>query len=254
MCLFAAVFQVNQNCPLFVLANRDESRSRPTEPPQVHRTRARSAWIGGTDVRAGGTWLGVNEAGLLVAVTNRAKSNLPENVRSRGILCRELLEQPSLDAARKEFEREWRDHEFAGFNLLMFSGEEAIVLEAGDELRISSLKPGVHTIANRGLNEVGDPRVIRAQRLVEDMVVKTSKVDSWIAESQRILGLHEQGREPGLCHHRSVEWGTVCSTIVALTRQPAESKYFYAAGPPCETSFMEYSSQFASLITSPQRP
>lgn len=239
--------------PLFVLANRDEARARPTELPQVHTTSSGSDWLGGTDVRAGGTWLGVNADGLLVAVTNRAKNDVAEKLQSRGILCRALLEQPSLNAARAEFERHWKEHEFAGFNLLLFSADEAVVIEAGDELKSTSLSRGIHVIANRGLNDPDDARVRRARKQVQAMPQESPSVTNWIRDSQRILAIHTDGEQPGLCLHRTVEWGTVSSTIVALAAERGRSKYFYAPGPPCLTAFTDYSPSLRTLFES-QKP
>jgi hypothetical protein len=50
---------------------------------------------------------------------------------------------------------------------------------------------------------------------------------------QELLGEHE-GADP-LCRH-GAEYGTVCSTILAL-RGGAVSSYLFAAGQPCTTPF-----------------
>ena len=74
---------------LMLGANRDESLARPSMPPHVIVRQPRI--VAGRDSRAGGTWLGVNEHGVLVAVTNRRKTNVPMPARSRGLLTREAL-------------------------------------------------------------------------------------------------------------------------------------------------------------------
>lgn len=249
MCIFAAIFQAQPEFPLFVVANRDESRSRPTAPPQLHASGNGARWVGGSDLIAGGTWLGMNEAGLLIAVTNRAKSHVAASVQSRGLLCRELLRQASFNAARLEFDRQWNVHEFAGFNLLIFSREQAIVVEAGDEYRVTPLKPGIHIIANQGLNDLADPRVARARREVEAMYAASRDIDKWIHESKRIAALPTQADQPGLCLHRTKEWGTVSSTILALAAKPERSRYHYAAGPPCEATYTDETPLLNSILT-----
>jgi uncharacterized protein with NRDE domain len=253
MCIFAAIFQRHPESPLFVVANRDESRSRPTAPPQVHRGSIGSGWVGGSDLIAGGTWLGINEAGLLVAVTNRAKSNVAASVQSRGLLCRELLEQRSIDGARAEFERQWKAHRFAGFNLLIFSREQAFVIEAGEQFAVTALKPGIHVIANRGLNDDDDPRVVRARREVEEMFAASQDIDAWIERSKHIAALHAEGDQPGLCLHRLEAWGTVSSSIVSLANDRQQSRYWYSAGPPCETEYVDRSKLLNSILDPVQR-
>jgi len=83
MCVFSVVYRVFPDCPIFVLTNRDESTARPTlSPRRFDATTPHGAhWFGGADQRAGGTWLGVNEHGLLAAVTNRKTTTPPPRRR-----------------------------------------------------------------------------------------------------------------------------------------------------------------------------
>src|SRR5688572_9740667 len=119
MCLFSVVYQSIPGCPVFVFANREESPHRASSPPGVRESAGpNGVWLGGSDLKAGGTWLGINPAGVIVAVTNRRKSQLPPDPKSRGLLCRELLEQDSRQNAEAEFHRQWNAEQFAGFNLI----------------------------------------------------------------------------------------------------------------------------------------
>lgn len=71
MCLIALALQQSERFPLVIAANRDEFFDRPAAP---------LAWwspgeggpdiLSGRDLQAGGTWLGLNAAGRLAAVTN----------------------------------------------------------------------------------------------------------------------------------------------------------------------------------------
>src|SRR5438552_3923058 len=80
MCLSGIALRQFEDWPVLVLANREEAYSRPSAGPQIFpRQVDRPAWMGGVDLTAGGTWLGVNELGLFVAVTNRKKSTPPLN-------------------------------------------------------------------------------------------------------------------------------------------------------------------------------
>src|SRR5687767_6645178 len=98
MCLVALFFRAVPDAPVVVGANREELYHRGGEPPQFLDGPARV--IAGRDPAAGGTWLGVNEHGVLVAVTNRPKSQPPPRPRSRGWLVRDLLGCPSAAAAQ----------------------------------------------------------------------------------------------------------------------------------------------------------
>src|SRR2546425_423394 len=82
--------------------------------------------------QAGGTWFGVNERGVLVAVTNRLKSQPPPQPRSRGLLARDLLACPSAAVAADLAARELGQNRYAGCNLLCADADRALLLHGGD--------------------------------------------------------------------------------------------------------------------------
>ena len=86
MCTLAIYFRMLPDYPLVVAANRDEQYDRPSAPPQ--RLDTVPTIIAGRDLRAGGTWLGINRHGLLAAMLNRRiNGGLPApDARSRGLL------------------------------------------------------------------------------------------------------------------------------------------------------------------------
>jgi uncharacterized protein with NRDE domain len=255
MCVFSVAYRVFSDCPIFVLTNRDESTERPTLSPRIFSP-ARpggSRWFGGADERAGGTWLGVNERGLLAAVTNRRTAAVPANPRSRGLLCRDVLERGD-DSAAKALElvlAELREHEYAGFNLILLSAQSALVVERADDFRIRELEPGIHTIGNGHLDDAADRRVQRAQRLVTALLEQPGREWAECVEGAKdICRIHAVGDEPGICLH-GAGWGTVGSTIVGLALDVRSSRYHYAAGPPCRTPHIDCSSAFRQLFTPP---
>src|SRR5438046_760258 len=120
MCLLGIAFWQFDEMPLLVLANREEFYARPTAGPlHFPRQGDAPAWFGGIDLAAGGTWLGVNECGLLVAVTNRKKQGPPANPPSRGLLCRSLLMCRESPSALAFALRELHGNRYAGCNLLI---------------------------------------------------------------------------------------------------------------------------------------
>ncbi len=247
MCVFSVAYRVFPDCPIFVLTNRDEATARPTLSPRRFEPLVShgAPWFGGADQRAGGTWLGVNERGQLVAVTNRKIDSVPANPRSRGLLCRDVLEQAPEQHATREFIRE-----YAGFNFIDLSADAANVVQyPGRQVQIRELKPGVHTIGNGDLDDQHDRRVQRTQVLVEEMV-RAERAGGWtdcIDRAKAICRLHAEGDEPAICLHGE-SWGTVGSTIVALARDPRQSQYHYALGPPCRTDYVDYSPALRQLL------
>ncbi len=75
--------------------NRDEKLTRaPGLPPRRFEAPAGARWIAPTDPDGGGTWIGVNDRGLSLALLNGYKrtDDAQRAWRSRGLLVQELLE------------------------------------------------------------------------------------------------------------------------------------------------------------------
>jgi uncharacterized protein with NRDE domain len=85
MCLLIAMSGVVA-APLIVAANRDERLDRPAVPMTVLREHGPRI-LGGRDELAGGTWLAVNEYGVVAGLTNQPSADGRDpSKRSRGEL------------------------------------------------------------------------------------------------------------------------------------------------------------------------
>lgn len=169
MCLVFVAFQMSADDPVMVGANREEDRKRPSTSPVCVRSGSRRCLIAGADRGPDGTfpeigtWLGVNDMGMVVAVTNRRDGVLPwkDQVRSRGLLAIDLLgcESPELAAelARDELVRGG----FGGCNYLIASRAAAFVVQAPGKQSVSveRLEPGIHAITNLDLDDPDDIRI-----------------------------------------------------------------------------------------------
>lgn len=69
MCLLITLFKVMPSAPLIVAANRDEWYERPAVAITTLRQAAPRV-LGGRDEVAGGTWMAVNEHGVVAGLTN----------------------------------------------------------------------------------------------------------------------------------------------------------------------------------------
>jgi uncharacterized protein with NRDE domain len=171
MCLVFIGYRIEGGPPVVIGANREEARRRPTTSPVCCRAGAASlrCLLAGADhgpdgsFPAMGTWLGVNEAGLAVAVTNRSDGELAwaDQTRSRGLLAVDLLgfarPEPALGFAQAEL----ATGGFGGCNYLVAGRDAAFVLQAPGAGRMSvvPLTPGIHAMTNLDLDDADDPRI-----------------------------------------------------------------------------------------------
>src|SRR5207244_6627758 len=150
-------YRVVEDAPVVAGANRDEFYNRGGEPPQILDGPLPA--IAGLDPVAKGTWFGVNQHGVLVAVTNRPKSELPAQPRSRGLLARDLLGCPTATLAVEQAARELDRGRYAGCNIVCADKESATVVHGGDWLRIRPLPPGLHVLTSHDVNDASDRRL-----------------------------------------------------------------------------------------------
>jgi uncharacterized protein with NRDE domain len=240
MCLVALMYRVVEDAPVIVGANREEFFSRGGEPPQLFDGPVRM--IGGRDPVARGTWLGVNELGVLVAVTNRKRSEIPRELRSRGLLLRDLLGCPTAAAAAELGQRELSRNRYDGCNFLVVDQYRAVVLHGGDWLRVRTLPPGIHVLANGDVNDASDPRV----RHVLDWLgqFRYGCADHCVAALREVCA---QSLDPPVCI-RLEQRGTVSSSILALQPELRRSTYLHAQGPPDRTAYEDCSGLFGKLV------
>ena len=113
--------------------------------------------------RGGGTWLGLNDDGVVAAVLNRRGTLGPEpGKRSRGELVLEALDhaeaQDAAEALRALDPAAWRP-----FNLIVADARDAFWLRhAGDgPIRVQPIEAGMHMIEAGELDDPASARIGR---------------------------------------------------------------------------------------------
>jgi uncharacterized protein with NRDE domain len=231
--------------PLIVAANRDEHFDRPSAPPALQNGRPKI--IAGRDLRANGTWLGVNEDGLIAGILNRRLNShvtALTDARSRGLLCADVLGIASARAA-VEF---LRDHKlrYNPFTLLFADRHEAYVSYNNEERTITQkIDRGLHVFSSAAEFEMHSAKADRAYALFARLSerVRPAKgiaLDS-IAALQTVLADHSlsvDSDDPGdaICVHRETS-GTVSSSIIYFSKSETRFHTFFCPGAPCRNSF-----------------
>lgn len=247
MCLLALFFRVVEDAAVVAGANREEFFARGGEPPRLLPGSIPA--VAGVDPIAGGTWFGVNANGLLVAVTNRPKLDVPAAPPSRGLLVRELLTCPSAEAAIDRAIASLEQEHYAGANFLCADASRAVVLQAGDWLRVRPLPSGIHVLSNRDLN---DPADARLQYALDWLNRRPYDSAADCVRALRALCAQHEPEDPPMCF-RAEDRGTVSSSIIALRRTLEDSTYLHAQGPPCRTPYEDYSHLLLDAIANGDR-
>lgn len=263
MCTLALYFQEFKDYPLIVAANRDEFLTRPSGSPQLL---VESPLVfGGKDLLAGGTWLGVNEHGLLAGITNRRSSAGEDHpaARSRGLLCLDVLQTKSPAQACALLERE-SGSMYQPFNFLFANANEACVAHnMGEKIEYKRLPKGLHVIGNTSLYDAGAVKSDHAHTLFADAAAQVRKSmersffqrwfggglavwdqPSFLRLFRGILGNHalragSKDPKDAICVH-SGNYGTVSSTVIFYML--SEKRFFYHQAPsaPCRSEYENY--------------
>jgi len=239
VCTLALAWQVFADTPLAVAANRDELLDRPSEPPAVRNWETRV--LAPLDVEAGGTWIGVNEHGVVVAITNRWTDAQLQGDRSRGLLVRDALRHETSEDAVRFVERDLDARAYEGFNLVVADAATAILVEWDGRRRLRHFDPGVHVVVNVGADGAftipkGRADIAQAQAENAEAVRTALQPEpgedsrAWLDRAASVVADHEYG----VCVHRD-GFGTRSSSLLRVT--DSGITYEYADGPPCRTEF-----------------
>ncbi len=245
MCIMAILYRSARDAPILVASNREEFYDRPSQPPRIQSGKPRV--ICGIDRRAGGTWLGVNQNGLLVAVTNRPKAVVPPEPRSRGLLCRDLLNLRNASEAADHAAGELATGNYAGANFICLDANHGAVVYGGNKTEVVELAPGLHVFSNGNMDDNNDHRQQFARRLLTLHTLDSAV--TFLAVASKTFS-----RRPDCSGRRGVilrgdDYGTVSSTLISLATRPQNSVYQYTAGPPCDVAYDDLSALLRQVLS-----
>lgn len=232
--------------PLILAANRDELATRAAQPPARHWP-DRPEVTAGLDVSGQGSWLGLNDHGVVAAVLNRQGTLGPEpGRRSRGELVLEALDHADAEAAASALAHLDPDA-YRPFNILIADGSDAFwIRHAGDGMVNSvSLGEGMVMLTSREINDANSPRIRRYlplfRRAQPPEPDHDAAKDDWSDWQLLLASTASETGDPrdAMCIHTDGPYGTVSSSLIALPPVATEPALWrYADGPPDQASFV----------------
>jgi hypothetical protein len=243
MCTVVILRRPDHSWPILIAANRDEMIGRPWLPPGRHwndRPNVRA----GRDIEAGGSWLGLNDEGVVAAVLNRQGSLGPlAGKRSRGELVLEALDHSDAVAAAQSL-RYLAPDAYRPFNMLLADNRDAFWLRSdGHDIRALPIGEGLSILTAFDLNAQEDPRIAAFLPAFRNSHVPDPDKGHW-QSWKTLLATHAPGggfdRESGLTFQLDNGFGTRSSALLALPsvdRPEVEPIFLFAPGPPDQTHF-----------------
>ena len=245
MCTLILLYRLMEDYPVIALHNRYMGRDTAENPPQR---------IGDVvcpiDMSSGGTWIGFNSRGLLLAVTNQETQTLDKPGRSRGLLALDILgDCGTADEAKDVLLDSANRKPYRTGNFAAVDARKAyhVVWDGGTHL--FSVRPGAYVMStvtpvpevewsdrSRRIYESSEKRVRRAHQLLDDY--RPRSVEEAISTLMRVSADHHHGKsESSICFHHP-EHRQTSSNIMALGEKP---RVLYCPGNHCENPYTDYS-------------
>lgn len=239
MCTVVLLRRPGHDWPLLLAANRDEMRDRPSRPPGRHWP-DRPEIVAGLDELAGGSWLGVNDHGVVAAALNRRNSLGPApGLRSRGELVLDALDHADAAAAAEALGA-LDAHAFRPFNLVVADDRDAYWVAGHGEIGarsavVTPIPDGLSMLTAYDLDDAADPRIARFRPRFLAAAIPDPAHDEWTAW-QALLASQDPGDDPRASMSVALPSGfaTVSSAMIALpnlaARTPRPMVFRFAAG------------------------
>ena len=220
MCTLVILRRPEHDWPLILAANRDEMVDRTWQGPGRHWT-DRPEVVAGLDKQAGGSWLGINDFGVVAGVLNRPGSLGPDrDKRSRGELVLEALDHADATEAAREL-RAIDGRAYRPFNLVIADNQDAFWLKSdgSGKTRLEQVPAGLSMITAHDLNSQASAR-IRAYlprfREAPAPVPEEAAWDAWIELLSNPEAPLDSGPEDAMRIETPEGFGTVNSSLLAL--------------------------------------
>ncbi|MBF0560522.1 MAG: NRDE family protein [Alphaproteobacteria bacterium] len=256
MCTVVLLRQPDHPWPIVMAANRDEMQSRPWHPPARHWP-DRPDVVAGLDGLAGGSWLGINDHGVVAAILNRTGTLGPQkDKRSRGELTLEALDH--ADASEAAAALAMLDAgAYRPFNMIIADNRDAFWIANPGGSRavfVTAIAPGLSMLTAGDLNDPEDPRIRRYLPLFRGAIRPDPSTGDWMAwEALLASRHHEATSDPtgAMCFLLPDGFGTSSSSLIALPSADAVNPvpiWRFAGGEPGTIPFLPVTSFPAPAI------
>jgi uncharacterized protein with NRDE domain len=222
--------------------NRDESRRRPAGLAPERMCAGPRAVVRPIDPQAGGTWIGVNDAGLAAALLNvhagpRGAGPAAGPSASRGEIVPLLLARDNLQAARQTA-LDLDARRYPPFRVFLCQAGRCVdVISDGASIRAGAALP-LDAPLMRTSSGLGDGHVEKPRRdLFERLLERHDPI-----EAQILYHRHAWPARPHLsvCMRRA-EAATVSHSLVEVDPRARLALFVYHPAPPDEEAFRHVS-------------
>jgi len=242
MCTVVLLRRPDHDWPLLLGTNRDEMKDRAWSAPARH-------WpdyphvIAGRDDLAGGTWMGINDDGVVACILNRFGTlGAHPDFRSRGELPLEALDHAEAELAAESFE-DLNPEAYRPFNMIIADHETAWwIKNDGLQIQTDEIPDGLSMLSAHDLNDTKNSERLRLHlSRFRSAPAPEPENEDWMAW-QALLGSRKSLESPRSAMQIETDFGfeTVSSSLLALPKPWQKDRkpiWKFCHGKPSEQAF-----------------
>lgn len=219
MCTVIVAFNPQNEIPISVASNRDESPNRKCTSWKKNKS-----IFCPIDSVGGGTWIGVNHFGLFAAITNWNLDEYTESPTTRGKIVLDVLKSKTIEEA-VVYCMGLSSNEFKSFNLLI--GNKSKLYHVASSLNVicNNLHSGLYICTGLGLNTNSNREKLIRESLSNNLSFK---------DVLKVKVQDDLYTEDAVCvDDKDHEWETVSSALLELHKDHWDVEYTDCS--PCKT-------------------
>ncbi|MEE2743337.1 MAG: NRDE family protein [Bdellovibrionota bacterium] len=228
-----SIILITEKDSFLIATNRDELLDRVSEGPEIRQGKILKNFSP-RDSLKGGTWLGLNEKGLFVGITNRFVPQTNKDLRSRGEIPVLALDCSTPSEAVSKISL-LKAQDYNPFHLILADINEALVFWSdGHHFHTENLKNGFHIITESSFGAGENLRASYFEKRLGQL-----SMSSPIQSFKKLLA---EKAEPSFCGPcisiPEKNYGTRSSLIIKMT--PKENEFHYSNTPPDKPHWVDF--------------
>ena len=246
MCSIILLRQSDNEWPVIIGANRDEMSNRKSLSPSRHWD-DRPYIFAGKDLEAGGTWLGINDYGVVCGIMNRINTlGTDPNKRSRGELVLDALDHADANESLNAIV-EIEKNSYRGFNMLIADNTNAYWIKSSEDSEVIeyfNIPDGLSMITAYDRNDINSKRIKNYLSKFSIAEAPDPSSDNWMDWEMLLGSTYSDDNDPlsAMCVRTEMGFNTVSSCLIALPGlQPnpviKKPKFKFANGSPDNAKF-----------------
>ncbi len=230
-----SIILIKNSNNLIIATNRDELLDRPSEGHKI-RKEGLLKNFSPQDSFKGGTWLGLNEKGLFVGITNRFTPSPNKSLTSRGAITKKALEASSPSEALKKLSF-FKAKDFNPFHLLITNRSETQILwNDGEKFTQFQMLDQCFILTESSFGAGENKRLSFIKNQIE-----TLSANDDCNPFKKLLSMKaDPSFEGPLVHIPEKNYGTRSSFVIKLTPEVESSEFYYSDVPPDQNKWIDF--------------